>query len=58
MPVVEIELPTPMAIERLVRNIVTADIDIAAETHFRLRRRREQAEDENAGEQTAPRHVR
>ena len=30
LAVVEIELPTPMAIERLVRNVVTADINIAA----------------------------
>jgi hypothetical protein len=58
LPVVDIELSTPSAIERLVRNVVTADINIAAETHFRLRRRREQAESEDAGEQAVPRHIR
>jgi len=58
LPVVKIELSTPMAIERLVRNIVTADKNIAAQTHFRLRRRREQDESEDAGEQTLPRHIR
>ena len=58
MPVVEIELPTPMAIECLVRNVVTADINIAAETHFRLRWGRKQAEREDAGEQAGPRHIR
>jgi hypothetical protein len=42
LPFVEIELSTPMAIECLMRNIVTADINVAAEMHFRLGRRREQ----------------
>jgi hypothetical protein len=47
-----------MAIERLMRNIVTADINMAAEMHFRPRRRREQDESEDAGEDAVPRHIR
>ena len=53
LPLVEIEFFASTAIECLVRNIVTADINIAAETHFRLRRRREQYRSERAGEQAS-----
>jgi hypothetical protein len=55
--VVEIELPPPMAIERLARNIVTADVNIFAKMHFGPRRRGKQAEGEDAGEQAMPEHI-
>ncbi len=50
LPIVKVELSTPLAIKRLVRNIVTADINIAAKMHLRLCRRYGQAEGEDAGE--------
>jgi hypothetical protein len=47
--IVKIEFSAPMAIECLVRNIVTADIDIVAEAHFGAGRRRKQTNSDDAG---------
>jgi len=46
-----------MAIERLARNIVTADVNIFAKMHFGPRRRGKQAAGEDAGEQAMPEHI-
>jgi len=57
LPIVEVELSAPLAIKRLVRNIVTADVNVAAKMHLRLCRSGGQAEGEDTGEKAVPRHI-